>query len=368
MKLLIVFGTRPELIKLAPIITLANDSSDTQLHVCFTGQHPDLVIPLASALNIMIHTQLSLKDTHGDLSLLSAQVIENLKPIMLNEQPDFCVVQGDTTSTLCGALSAFYHEIPVVHVEAGLRSGSIREPFPEEINRRLIAQLATVHFAPTEHDANNLYQSGISKHIVTVGNTVVDAVRQIQNTYSGDARLPSLSPDKQTIVVTCHRRENWGSGMRRLCDELKMLVCTQPVQIVFVCHANPTLQAKAHEFLGEHSSIFIMPPILYPQFIQLMQASDIIITDSGGIQEEAPILGKPVLVFRNTTERIQGIQSGQAHCVSSGTLSQMVVKLLNNSDQYRIMAQEKSVYGDGNAAQRILKYLGGIINESNPDF
>lgn len=358
MKLLIIFGTRPEIIKLAPIIAVASTYPMVVTHVCFTGQHPDMVRPLAAALDVPIHTQLELRDTHGDLSCLSTQLIENLKPVMAQEMPDFCMVQGDTTSALCGALSAFYHRIPVVHVEAGLRSGNINEPFPEEMNRRLIAQLASVHFAPTDHDAQNLHDSGIVEHVVTVGNTVVDAVLNIQsNLPKAWSDFPALVPDKRTLLVTCHRRENWGDSLSKLCDALKVLVNTQPVQIVFVCHANPALQANIHACLDGCSAIHVVPPMVYPTFIRLMQASDMIVTDSGGIQEEAPVLGKPVLVFRNTTERIQGIQSGQAHYVSADTLVQTVTKIMNNSDLYQCMAKRKSLYGDGKASQRILNYL-----------
>ena len=357
-KLLIIFGTRPELIKLAPIIAVASTYPTVVTHVCFTGQHPDMVRPLAAALDVPIHTQLELLDTHGDLSCLSAQLIENLKPVMAQEMPDFCMVQGDTTSALCGAVSAFYHRIPVVHVEAGLRSGNINEPFPEEMNRRVMTQLASIHFSPTDHDAQNLRNSGILEHVVTVGNTVVDAVLNIQaNLPKAGSDFPALGPDKRTLLVTCHRRENWGDGLSKLCDTLKVLVNTQPVQIVFVCHANPALQANIHACLDGCASIHVLPPMVYPTFIQLMQVSDMIITDSGGIQEEAPVLGKPVLVFRNTTERIQGIQSGQAHYVSADTLVQTVTKIMNNSDLYQCMAKRKSLYGDGKASQRILNYL-----------
>jgi UDP-N-acetylglucosamine 2-epimerase (non-hydrolysing) len=361
-KLLIIFGTRPELIKLAPIIAVASTYPTVVTHVCFTGQHPDMVWSLAAALDVPIHTQLELRDTHGDLSCLSTQLIENLKPVMAQEMPDFCMVQGDTTSALCGALSAFYHRIPVVHVEAGLRSGNMYEPFPEEMNRRLMTQLASIHFAPTEHDAQNLRASGIVAHVVTVGNTVVDAVLNIQaNQPKACLDFPVLVPDKRTLVVTCHRRENWGDGLSKLCDALKVLVNTQPVQIVFVCHANPALQAQIHACLDGCSAIHVVPPMMYPMFIQLMQVSDIIITDSGGIQEEAPVLGKPVMVFRNTTERIQGIQSGQAQCVSADTLVQRVTNVMNNADLYRTMSKQKSLYGDGKASQRIIDYLQSLI-------
>lgn len=362
MKLLIIFGTRPELIKLAPIIAVASTYPTVVTHVCFTGQHPDMVRSLAAALDVPIHTQLELRDTHGDLSCLSTQLIENLKPVMAQEMPDFCMVQGDTTSALCGALSAFYHRIPVVHVEAGLRSGNMYEPFPEEMNRRLMTQLASIHFAPTEHDAQNLRASGIVAHVVTVGNTVVDAVLNIQaNLPKACSNFPVLVPDKRTVLVTCHRRENWGDSLHALCDALKKLVGTQPVQIVFVCHANPALQAQIHAGLDGCSAIHVVPPMVYPTFIRLMQVSDIIITDSGGIQEEAPVLGKPVFVFRNATERVQGIQSGQAQCVSADTLVQRVTSVISNSDLYRTMSKQKSLYGDGKASQRIIDYLQSLI-------
>ena len=317
-----------------------------------------MVRPLAAALDVPIHTQLELLDTQGDLSCLSAQLIKQLKPVTAQEMPDFCMVQGDTTSALCGALSAFYHRIPVVHVEAGLRSGNINEPFPEEMNRRLMTQLASIHFAPTDHDAQNLRDSGILKHVVTVGNTVVDAVLNIQaNLPKACSDFPVLVPDKRTVLVTCHRRENWGDSLHALCDALKKLVDTQPIQIVFVCHANPALQAKIHACLDGCAFIHVVPPMVYPTFIRLMQESDIIITDSGGIQEEAPVLGKPVFVFRNATERVQGIQSGQAQYVSSDTLVQTVTKIMNNADLYQRMAQSKFLYGDGKASQRVLNYL-----------
>lgn len=357
-KLLIVFGTRPELIKLAPIIAVASTYSTVVTHVCFTGQHPDMVRPLAAALDVPIHTQLELLDTRGDLSGLSAQLIEQLKPVMIEEAPDFCLVQGDTASALCGALSAFYHRIPVVHVEAGLRSGNMYEPFPEEMNRRLMTQLASIHFAPTEHDAQNLRDSGILAHVVTVGNTVVDAVLNSQaNLPKACSDFPVLVPDKRTVLVTCHRRENWGDSLYALCDALKKLVDTQSIQVVFVCHANPALQAQIHACLDGCSAIHVVPPMVYPAFIRLMQVSDIIITDSGGIQEEAPVLGKPVLVFRNTTERIQGIQSGQARCVSADTLVQIVTEVFHNANLYQEMSKQKSLYGDGKASQRVIDYL-----------
>jgi UDP-N-acetylglucosamine 2-epimerase (non-hydrolysing) len=369
-KILIVFGTRPEAIKMAPLIREFNRFPvDFDTRVCVTAQHRGMLDQVLDFFGIVPDYDLNLMTPDQDLHGLTALVITSVKPVLEDFNPDFVLVQGDTTTSTATALAAFYLGIQVCHVEAGLRTHNKRAPFPEEINRQMTSVIADYHFAPTESaKANLLLENVPADRIEVTGNTVVDALHwalELVETVSDPdiGRLKELTSSGQKIIlVTGHRRENFGTGFESICRALKEIAQTENVQIIYPVHLNPTVQSIVYERLADVPNIHLMAPLSYAAFIWLMKRSYLIITDSGGIQEEAPSIGKPVLVMRESTERPEALASGNVLLV--GTDPEMIVNscrnLLHDKGLYRSMSQVHTPFGTGAASQAIVEIVNGL--------
>ena len=363
-KVLTVLGTRPEAIKLAPVIKeLERHNDKFTSRVCVTGQHREMLDPFLQLFDIKPDWDLDIMKPNQSLFDVTVSALSKLKPVLETEKPDLVLVQGDTTTAFVAALAAFYLKIKIGHVEAGLRTADKYNPFPEEINRRLISHLADLHFAPTQQAKANLLAEGIDKGSVFVtGNTVIDALFMILERTEGQnllADLP-LQPDKKLILVTAHRRESFGEGLTNICKALKEIAeQVKDVQIVYPVHLNPNVRGPVRQLLGGVDRILLIEPLDYVRFVHLMNRAYLILTDSGGIQEEAPSLGKPVLVMRETTERPEAIEAGAAKLVGTRTerIVEETLRLLQNRDQYAKMANARNPFGDGQAARRIVDIL-----------
>lgn len=364
-KLLFIFGTRPEAIKMAPIINECRRHPDRlMVKTCLTGQHREMLDQVLQFFDISGDYDLSLMKPDQTLFDITSRGLSLLKDVLGDSHPDMVLVQGDTTSAFIGALAAFYNKIPVAHVEAGLRSHNKYSPFPEEMNRCMISSLADVHFTPTSLATTNLREEKRSGLIRQVGNTVIDAllsgVEKVRNTHGFDGKYSFLDPSKRTILVTGHRRESFGQPFQEICDALAGLIRSYPdIQIVYPVHLNPNIQEVVNTRLKGIPSIYLIPPVEYPDLIWLLDRCYFVITDSGGIQEEAPALGKPVLVIRDVTERTEGIAAGTAVLV--GTSKEKIAfhagLLLDNKDEYDSMARAVNPYGDGTSAKKIVDFL-----------
>lgn len=370
MRVLTVFGTRPEAIKLAPLVkAFANKNVDHR--VCVTGQHKQMLEQVLEAFEIQPDFDLAVMKDAPDLATLTATIVTRTTEVLAQFRPDYLVVQGDTTSTFAAAVAAFYQKVPVAHVEAGLRTGNPLSPWPEEMNRRLVSSVASLHFPPTSLSASNLLREGISgERIQVTGNTVVDALtfmidrldREPALRDKCDAILSCLAPRLRTILVTGHRRENFDGGLQNTCMALAEIARRDDVQIVFPVHLNPKVGSTAREWLGNLPNVHLIPPLEYLPFIRLMQRCEIIVTDSGGIQEEAPTLGKPVVITRDTTERPEAVSAGTARLVGTDkrTIVHELTRLLDDSDYARTFAKPRNPFGNGDAAEQI---ANRIINE-----
>lgn len=370
-KTLCVFGTRPEAIKMAPIIQQLKSINFIENKNCITGQHQQMLKSVIDIFSINIDFNLNVMEENQSLSSLTAKILIKLDEVYLGYKPDLILVHGDTTTTLAASIAAYYHHIPVAHVEAGLRTGNINSPWPEEINRKLTASIAILHFAPTELSKTNLLNEGINPSLIQVtGNTVIDALYFIKNKLNLDIQLYNniqqkfeyLAPERRLILVTGHRRENFGQGFANICQALVDIAQLYPdVNIVYPVHLNPNVQKPVKSILGTVSNIYLIDPIDYVSCVYLMQKSYLILTDSGGIQEEAPSLGKPVLVMRNTTERPEALQAGVVKLVGINIkdIVHNVSQLLNNNELYAKMSQAQNPYGDGMAAIRIVNIIKG---------
>lgn len=366
-KILLVFGTRPEVIKMAPIIMELEKHKDRIRPIlCVTAQHRQLLDQFLDFFQIQPDYDLNLMEKNQSLPQLTARIITSIDPLLTEIEPDWVLVQGDTTTTMAVTLEAFYQGIKVGHVEAGLRSYDKHAPFPEEINRKITSVIADLHFAPTERARQSLLSEGVPEaSIFLTGNTVVDALVWARENIRGKPpRFPEGFEEKisgkRMILVTGHRRESFGPKFEQICLALKELAQDVPdINIVYPVHLNPNVQAPVHRILGGIESIQLIDPLSYPQFVSLMDKAHLILTDSGGIQEEAPSLGKPVLVMRETTERQEGIDAGNACLVGTNkeNIVQETLDLLKNSERYRKMSQSTNPYGDGKAAQRIVRIL-----------
>jgi len=363
-KALTVLGTRPEAIKLAPVIKeLERLSNKFISRVCITGQHREMLDPFLRLFDVKPDWDLDIMKPNQSLFDVTVSALSKLRPVLETENPDIVLVQGDTTTAFVAALAAFYLKIKVGHVEAGLRTSDKYNPFPEEINRRLISHLADLHFAPTQRAKANLLAEGIDEGSVFVtGNTVIDALFMILERTKGQnllADLP-LQPDKKLILVTAHRRESFGEGLTNICKALKEIAeQVKDVQIVYPVHLNPNVRGPVRRLLGGVDRISLIEPLDYVRFVHLMNRAYLILTDSGGIQEEAPSLGKPVLVMRETTERPEAIEAGAAKLVGTKTecIVEETLRLLQNHDQYAKMANARNPFGDGQAARQIVDIL-----------
>ena len=382
MKVSVIFGTRPEAIKLAPVILALKADGRFACRVCITAQHRQMLDQVLWLFSIEPDTDLDLMRPSQSLGSLTSRAIEAIDSYLAAEKPDLVLVQGDTTTVFCATLAAFYHHVPVGHVEAGLRTGNLQAPWPEEANRVLTSRLATLHFAPTENARQNLMHEGVpSERVFVTGNTVIDALFWMRDriTARSSTWMPkglSISPDfaerflhtsKSTgaeanhgpalILVTGHRRESFGAGFRNICHAIRTLVDSHSdVGIVYPVHLNPNVQAPVQEILGNHHRIQLIPPVDYEAFVWLMSKAHFILSDSGGVQEEAPSLGKPVLVMRDTTERPEGVAAGTCRLV--GTDADRILSeaelLLQDAEEYRHRSMLRNPYGDGQAARRIL--------------
>jgi len=363
-KILTIFGTRPEAIKLAPVIKELERRNDVFVSkVCVTAQHREMLDPFLQLFGINPDWDLNIMQPNQSLFDVTAKALVKLKEVLEKEKPDLVLVQGDTTTTFTAALAAYYLKIKVGHVEAGLRTLDKYNPFPEELNRRLVGHIADLHFAPTKRAKENLLSEGIPESSIFVtGNTVVDALFMILARTTSEDYLPKAlsQPDRKLILVTAHRRESFGEGIANICLALKEIVKRVPdVEIVYPVHLNPNVREPVYRMLGGVERVHLIEPLDYIPFVHLMKASYLILTDSGGIQEEAPSLGKPVLVLRNTTERPEAVEAGAAKLV--GTDPQRIVvetlRLLQDPSEYSKMANVPNPFGDGRAALRIADIL-----------
>ncbi|UZK66244.1 non-hydrolyzing UDP-N-acetylglucosamine 2-epimerase [Sphingomonas sp. M1-B02] len=362
-KILIVFGTRPEAIKLFPVIQALKARGDLQVRTCVTAQHRGLLDQVLAIADLVPDVDLDVMTPGQSLDDLTARLLTGLGRVMDDEKPDRVIVQGDTATAMVGALAAYYRKVPVGHVEAGLRSGDIYQPWPEEVNRRIVAPIADQHFAPTETAAAALRRENIDPASIHVtGNTVIDALHATRARIDGDSSLAAgldaiemRLQGKRIILVTTHRRENFGDGMSGIATALARIADRPDAAILFPMHPNPNVVAVMDRMLGDRPNIVRIDPLDYPHFIRALGMAEIVLSDSGGVQEEAPALGKPVLVMRETTERPEGVEAGTARLV--GTDPDRIVSeistLLDDSLAYSAMARAHNPFGDGHAATRI---------------
>ncbi|WP_010422707.1 non-hydrolyzing UDP-N-acetylglucosamine 2-epimerase [Anaerophaga thermohalophila] len=376
-KVLLVFGTRPEAIKMAPVVNeLEKQQSTFETKVCITAQHREMLDQVLKVFNIIPDYDLNLMKPGQDLYDITSGVLQGLKSILNDFAPNTVLVHGDTGTSTAAALAAFYKQIPVGHVEAGLRTYNIYSPWPEEMNRQLTGRLTTWHFAPTPWAAKNLIEEKVAKeNICTTGNTVIDALHKATDIIEDNKELkasvikelnnliPGITQEitqKKMLLITGHRRENFGEGFLNICNGIKELAwANRNLMIIYPVHLNPNVQKPVNDILGELPNVHLIPPQNYLPFIYLLKTSSVILTDSGGIQEEAPGLGKPVLVMRETTERPEAVDAGTVKLV--GTNKDLIVsevtKLLTDNNYYLSMSKANNPYGDGKAAERIVEFL-----------
>ncbi len=372
---LVVFGTRPEAIKLAPVIReLRRFRSRFRTSVCITSQHRHLLEPILRWFQIPVHDDLDVMRPNQELCGLSALVMERFHEVLVRRRPDVVLVQGDTTTAMVTALAAFYHRVPVGHVEAGLRTLDRYSPFPEEINRRLVSHLATLHFAPTNWSRHNLLKEGIPRRrILVTGNTVMDAFLETRDrVVCRPPAIPELRGldfrARKLIVVTAHRRENFGPGLTGICRGIHhMALEREDIEIVFPVHPNPNVRAIVQPTLGGLERVHLIEPLDYPRFVWLLNSAYLALSDSGGIQEEMPSLGKPALVMRENTERPEGVKAGVCKLVgtSAEKIFRTVTHLLDDRRAYEKFARRRNPFGDGKAAQRIVAALRNLASETS---
>ncbi|WP_330745522.1 non-hydrolyzing UDP-N-acetylglucosamine 2-epimerase [Chryseobacterium sp. CP-77] len=367
-KHLIIFGTRPEAIKMAPLVKEFLQRDDFEAKVCVTAQHREMLDQVLDFFEIKPDYDLNLMKPNQNLYTLTADIITGLRPILEEFKPDFVYVHGDTTTTMAASIASFYAGAKVCHVEAGLRTHNKRSPFPEEINRQVAGRISDYHFAPTEQSKQNLLNENIkNENILVTGNTVIDAlldsterVSTLSNNNEIDYLKSIVDSSKRLILVTGHRRENHGEGFINICEALKEIAINNPdVQVIYPVHLNPNVKEPVYKILSGIDNIHLISPLAYPAFVWLMNKSYMIITDSGGVQEEAPSLGKPVLVMRDTTERPEAVDAGTVILV--GTDKNKIVSetqsLLDNGERYQSMSELHNPYGDGKACKRIVDFI-----------
>lgn len=367
-RVLIVFGTRPEAIKMAPVVKALQGEKAFQVRVCVTAQHREMLDQVLKLFDIVPDFDLDVMSPGQDLTDVTTRVLCGVRKVLLKWRPDVMLVHGDTTTTLASTLAAYYQQVRVGHVEAGLRTGNIYSPWPEEMNRKVASTVAALHFAPTREARENLLREGVTETTTFVtGNTVIDAllavIRKLEATTkwrnSLDERFKFLDKDKRLILVTGHRRENFGDGFKNICKALLHIAERRDVDVLYPVHLNPNVQGPVHEILRAKPNVHLIAPQEYMPFVYLLNRCTFVITDSGGIQEEAPSLGKPVLVMRDTTERPEAVAAGTVKLV--GTNVERIVRhaadLLDNNELYTRMSRAHNPYGDGLAAERIKNIL-----------
>ncbi|WP_108812367.1 non-hydrolyzing UDP-N-acetylglucosamine 2-epimerase [Sphingorhabdus sp. Alg231-15] len=371
MKILSVFGTRPEAIKMAPVVKALAADERFDSKVCVTGQHAEMLDQVNNLFDILPDTDLKIMKAGQGLTHITTAVLEGLEKVLGDFRPEYVLVHGDTTTSMVAALAAFYAGIPVGHVEAGLRTHNMLSPWPEEANRQITGRLANLHFTPTNLSRENLLQESVSEENIHVtGNTVIDALfmtrARLENDASLNARIAEqfsfLDLSKRLILVTGHRRENHDGGIERVCEALATLSLRSDVQIVYPVHLNPKVKEVADKVLVGVGNVFLVDPLPYLSFVWILNACHLVVTDSGGLQEEAPSFGKPVLVTRDTTERPEAINAGTVRLVGTDTKSLVshVTELLDSAEIYSGMSMAHNPYGDGKAASRIVEILAGI--------
>ena len=368
-KVLTVFGTRPEAIKLFPLVHTLESDPRFVSRVCVSAQHRDMLDQVLSIAGIEPDHDLDLMTPGQTLDALTARALVDIGAVLDSEKPDWVVVQGDTTTVMTGAIAAYYRKIPVCHVEAGLRSGDIHHPWPEEVNRRVVGTFAALHCAPTQTAADALLAENTDAATVHVtGNTVIDALHWVTKRIeaepelaAGLSELEERFAGKRIVGMTSHRRENFGEGMRGIAEAVKRIAARDDVAIIFPVHLNPNVREVMNAELAGLDNVALIEPLDYPHFARLLDISYLMLSDSGGVQEEAPALGKPVLVMRETTERPEGIEAGTARLVGTdpNTIVIEVTRLLDDEDAYRAMARAHNPFGDGASAQRIADLLAG---------
>lgn len=380
-KIILVFGTRPEAIKMVPLVKeFQKHSRDIQTIVCVTAQHREMLDQVLNIFNVVPDYDLNIMKTGQDLYDVTTRVMLGMRDVLKKVQPNLVLVHGDTTTSTATALAAFYQQVPVGHVEAGLRTHNIYSPWPEEMNRQITGRIATYHFSPTPLSRKNLLQEGISDDKITVtGNTVIDTLHLVVNKIGNDAVLKQqltaelkqagydvsrLDGERRLVLITGHRRENFGEGFKHICRAINTLSKRYPhVDFVYPMHLNPNVRKPIHEEFGDNldglSNLFFIEPLEYLSFVFLMEKSHIVLTDSGGIQEEAPGLGKPVLVMRDTTERPEAIEAGTVKLVGTDydKIVGQISRLLENEKAYNEMSKATNPYGDGKACERIVDYI-----------
>lgn len=376
LKTLCVFGTRPEAIKMAPVaIALGNDPS-VDAKICVTGQHREMLDQVLNLFDLVPDFDLNIMKPSQDLTDVTVRILEGLRGVFAEFVPDVVLVHGDTATTFAASLAAYYHRIPVAHVEAGLRTGDIYSPWPEEGNRKLTGALANLHFAPTQTSQANLLREGVpEQNVLVTGNTVIDALMMVIDRLKTDEQLregaakPSsfISPERRIVLVTGHRRESFGDGFERICRALAHIANThKDVDIIYPMHMNPNVREPVNRVLKDIKNVHLIEPLDYLPFVYLMEKSYLILTDSGGIQEEAPSLGKPVLVMRDTTERPEALEAGTVKLVGTDveTMIAEVDELLNSQSAYDKMSFAHNPYGDGKASHRIVETLKQVFSKS----
>ena len=385
MRVLVVFGTRPEAIKMAPLVKVLKKDTSFETFVCVTGQHREMLDQVLELFEIKPDYDLDIMKKGQDLYDITSRVLLGMRDICKQVKPDLVLVHGDTTTSTATALAAFYQQIPVGHVEAGLRTNNIYSPWPEEVNRQLTGRISTYNFAPTVLSEKNLLNEGVNhKSIVVTGNTVIDALYMVLNKIKENKTIEKklnetllhsgynvnrLKDGKKLVLITGHRRENFGEGFRNICKAIKVLVEKYPeVDFVYPMHLNPNVRKPINELFGNDllDNVFFIEPLNYLPFVYLMEKSKLVLTDSGGIQEEAPSLGIPVLVMRDTTERPEALEAGTVKLVGTGfnRITNEVSALLNDDLNYKQMSSAINPYGDGNASKRILQFLKSIKGKS----
>lgn len=366
MKVIFIFGTRPEAIKMAPLIKAFDSDSLMEVVVCVTGQHKEMLYQVLDFFDIKPHYDLEVMKPNQTIYEITSNVLLGVKQVLDKEKPDLIFVQGDTTTAFTGALAGYYNQIDVAHIEAGLRSGNMYSPFPEEGNRILAGHLSRFHFAPTQRAVNNLSKEGLTKDVHQVGNTVIDAlllglsILKDSNTNDIQKQFPFTDFSKRIILVTGHRRESFGKPFENMVEAiLEIATQYQDVEIIYPVHLNPNVQGIVKKVLSNTPNIHLIEPLSYPTLIWLMDKSYFVLTDSGGIQEEAPTLGKPVLVMRDVTERQEGVEAGTAKLV--GTDKKVIIdeaqKLLDSKEAYENMSNAVNPYGDGTTSQQVLNII-----------
>ncbi len=374
-KVMLVFGTRPEAIKMAPLVKEFQKDPSFETIVCVTAQHRQMLDQVLNLFEIEPDYDLDVMKPGQDLYEVTSNILLGLKPVLAEAKPDIVLVHGDTATTMATSIAAFYQQIAVGHVEAGLRTHNIYSPWPEEGNRQVTGRLTTYHFAPTDESRANLLKENVDDtKVIVTGNTVIDALLSVVSKIESDKELDQtlaaviadkgymVNRDKRVILVTGHRRENFGEGFLNICQGLKELAKEYPdIDIVYPVHLNPNVQKPVNEILSDVDNVYLIDPLDYEPFVYLMNRSYFILTDSGGIQEEAPSLGKPVLVMRDTTERPEALEAGTVKLV--GTNKEKIISecktLLDDEEAYKVMSRSHNPYGDGKACKRIVSYLKG---------